>query len=219
MNNSSSLPLIYLITNRLQYSPHHHLQLEAIDLAAQIVPPGQLFIQIREKDWSARELREFVHIACSVAQPHGARVLVNDRLDVALAAGADGVHLRTSSLFTADARRIIHRENFLVGVSTHSLEEARLAHDNGADFIVCGPVYYTPSKAGYGVPLGRGQFAEICQQIKLPVLALGGITMANFREPLTVGAAGIAGIGLFKNIDELGTNLKMMLSSPLIPQD
>ena len=127
-------------------------------------------------------------------------MLVNDRLDVALAANADGVHLRVNSLAAAEVREKTtnkRRDEFLIGVSTHSLAEAQAAEMGGADFIVCGPVYDTPSKHEFGAPLGLEKFAEVCQAVTLPVLALGGITLANLSEPLRRGAAGIAAISLF----------------------
>lgn len=151
---------------------------------------------------SARALIEFTRQAIAVARPHGTKILVNDRLDVALAAKADGVHLRTSSMAASEVRDVttsLKLEDFLIGVSTHSLLEAQTAEKSGADFIVYGPVYDTPSKREYGVPLGVDKFAEVCRAVKLPVLALGGITLTNFQEPLKRGAAGIAAIGLFTN--------------------
>ena len=220
--NSPSNPLLYLITDRQQFrssSPEitaWQLQLEAIALAAQA---GCQLIQIREKDLSVRDLREFVSSAKALASPHGAKILVNDRVDVALAVGADGVHLRTNSLPVTEVRKIVSQENFLIGVSTHSLTEAQAAATGNADFIVCGPVYPTPSKSGFGEPLGLQKFAEICRDVRIPVLALGGITIHNFVAPLAVGAAGIAGIGLFKDISALVTNTRMMLSSRIKPQD
>lgn len=216
MNKLPLSSLLYLITDRQQFTPHPHRQLDAIAAAAQA---GCQLIQIREKDLLARELCEFVRAALTRAKPHGARVLVNDRLDVALASGADGVHLRTNSLPGAEVRRIVQRRDFLLGVSTHSLAEAQAAEASGADFIVCGPVFPTPSKARYGAPLGLDRFAEVCRGVNLPVLALGGITMTNFTEPLTRGAAGIAAISLFKNLTSLGSNIKIVLSSRLNPQD
>ncbi len=208
-------PLLYLITDRQQFTSPHH-QLEAIAAAAQA---SCQLIQIREKDLPPRELRDFVRAAIGRAKPHGARVLVNDRVDVALAAGADGVHLRANSLPAVEVRRIVSQQDFLIGVSTHSLIEAQAAKTGGADFIVCGPVFPTPSKAGFGAPLGLDRFAEICRAVNLPVLALGGITMSNFAEPLARGAAGIAAISLFKNTVSLGSNIKIVLSSRLTPQD
>lgn len=152
-------------------------------------------------------MTEFTRQAIAFAHPHGTRVLVNDRLDVALAAKADGVHLRISSMAASEVRNVttnLKLADFLIGVSTHSLAEARAAKNSGADFIVCGPVYDTPSKREYGAPLGLEKFAEVCREVQLPVLALGGITLTNFQEPLKRGAAGIAAIGLFTDASRFG---------------
>jgi thiamine-phosphate pyrophosphorylase len=213
-------PSIYLITERHAFrdrpdTPAETLwqaQLTAIHLAAQAGCP---FIQIREKDLPARRLAEFVRIALTLAHPFGTRVLVNDRLDVALAAGADGVHLRVNSLPIAAVRAQAQRHglsDFLIAASTHSLAEAETAVRAGADFIVCGPVYATPSKLAYGPPLGLARLAEICRQVRLPVFALGGITLENFREPLQQGAAGIAAIRLFTDLNRLTERIRLMLT-------
>ena len=218
-------PLTYLITNRRAFPHKRDLvgtatwqpQLNAIRLAAQA---GCQFIQIREKDLSARQLADFVRAALRLTRPYGVKVLVNDRLDVAWAAGADGVHLRINSLPTTLVREQTTRRgrpDFLIGVSTHSLMEARAAAHSGANFIVCGPVYDTPSKREFGAPLGLERFAEICQSVSLPVFALGGISLVNFREPLACGAAGIAGIGLFTQLDEIPVTVQT-LRSPRLPK-
>jgi thiamine-phosphate pyrophosphorylase len=130
---------------------------------------------------------------------------------VALATGADGVHLRVTSLPVAVVRQAVRRD-FLLGVSTHSLDQAQTAEAGGADFIVCGPVYDTPSKRAYGAPLGIEQFAEICRAVKLPVFALGGIELDNFSEPLQRGAAGIAAIRLFTDLNTLPPSIKTILA-------
>ncbi len=212
---------IYLITNRqaFRHNPQTtegellHAQLEAIARAAQA---GCQLIQIREKDLTARALGEFTRAAIARARTHGAKVLVNDRLDVALAAGADGVHLRVTSLPVAEVRRVVAQRglrDFLLGVSTHSLNEAQAAEADGADIIVCGPVYDTLSKRIYGAPLGVERFAEICHAVKLPVFALGGIKLDNFREPLQRGAAGIAAIKLFTDLAALQQNVRSIIEA------
>src|SRR5262245_6359351 len=135
--------LLYLITNRraflrnpeITHDDLPRLQLEAIGKAARA---GCQLIQIREKDMSARALAAFTRAAIELARPHGARVLVNDRLDVAMAAGADGVHLRASSIPAREVRAVATKkglDDFLIGVSTHSVAEAKSAEDGGADFI------------------------------------------------------------------------------------
>jgi thiamine-phosphate pyrophosphorylase len=212
--------LLYLITDRRAFlrNPETTLadavqsQAEAIGRAAQA---GLQLIQIREKDMSAKALCEFTREVIERARPHGARVLVNDRLDVALATGADGVHLRASSIPAHEVRASVVKkglDDFLIGVSTHSIAEARLAEDGGADFIICGPVYDTPSKRAYGPPLGLERFAEICATVKIPTLAIGGINLSNYHEPLRRGGAGVAAIGLFTDADKLEENIRSMLN-------
>jgi thiamine-phosphate pyrophosphorylase len=214
---------LYLITNRRAFlrSPEithddlPRLQLEAIGKAARA---GCRLIQIREKDMSAKALGAFTRAAIERARPHGARVLVNDRFDVAIAAGADGVHLRASSIPAREVRAVAAKkglDDFLIGVSTHSVAEAKLAEEGGADFVVCGPVYDTPSKRIFGPPLGLDVFAEIGDAVEMPVLAIGGINLSNYREALRRGAAGVAAIGLFTDLDSLEQIVRSILNTPL----
>ncbi|MEK7833988.1 MAG: thiamine phosphate synthase [Acidobacteriota bacterium] len=217
MNLPRHKALLYLITNRQAFLRKvetgqlaGQLQIEAIRQAA---AAGCQLIQIREKDLGARALTDFTQQAIAAARPHGAKVLVNDRLDVAIASKADGVHLRVSSLSAAEVRRVGAEKGlkgFLIGASTHSLAEAESAQSGGADFIVCGPVYDTQSKREFGVPLGLERFAEICRTVEIPVLALGGINPTNFRQPLESGAAGIAAISLFNDTENLSQIIAAM---------
>ena len=134
------------------------------------------------------------------------RILVNDRLDVALAEHAGGVHLSENSLPPEEARRLlgslsakIPSHDFLIGVSCHSLKAAQLAASAGADYIFFGPVFATPSKAAYGAPQGLDRLAEVCGSVAIPVLAIGGITLANASSCFSAGACGIAAIRLFQD--------------------
>lgn len=209
---------LYLITNRQAFrrkaeTDHaaSQLQIEAIRQAA---AAGCQLIQIREKDLCSKDLAEFTHQAIAAARPFGTKVLVNDRLDVALATKADGVHLRVTSLPTAETRQSVSEKGlneFLIGVSTHSPAEAESAERGGADFIVSGPVFDTPSKREFGEPLGLERFAEICRLVELPVLALGGISLHNFIQPLQLGAAGVAAINLFSDLQTLQSNIQKLL--------
>ena len=163
---------------------------------------GVDWIQIREKDLPARELLELVRGAVA-AVPAPASILINDRLDVALASGAAGVHLGSNSIPVAEAVRWCRAGNapadFRVGVSCHSLREANDAERAGASYIFFGPVFETPSKAQFGPPQGIARLAEVCRGVKIPVLAIGGIKEENAAACLKAGAAGIAAIRMFQD--------------------
>jgi thiamine-phosphate pyrophosphorylase len=165
---------------------------------------GVHLIQARERDLEARPLTRLVTRLIEAVRGTGARVLVNDRLDVALAAGAHGVHLRGDSLPAARARRMAPPA-FLIGRSVHSREEALRAQDGGGlDYLVFGTVFDTESKPGRGVA-GLDALAEVAAATRLPVLAIGGITHGTLPRLQQAGAAGFAAIGLFTNcaVDEL----------------
>lgn len=151
-------------------------------------------IQLRERDLSARELLALAKAVLRLPNPRGAKLLINDRTDVALASGAAGVHLRGNS--AAPSRlRAIAPDSFLIGVSCHSVNEVLRAQEEGASFAVLAPIFPTPGK---GPALGTGPLAEAAGAVKIPVLALGGITEERIQECMAAGAAGIAGISIFQ---------------------
>jgi thiamine-phosphate pyrophosphorylase len=181
------------------------------------VQAGVDWVQIREKDLPARNLVDLARAAIgacnnSSAQTH-ARILVNDRCDVAWAAGAGGVHLGEKSLpvrIVADARRGRGSADFLVGTSCHSLDGAVRAAKEGADYVFFGPVFATPSKVPFGAPHGLAKLAEVCRAVSIPVIAIGGITLENARSCRDAGTAGIAAIRLFqqnRNVGEIVASL------------
>jgi len=143
-----------------------------------------------------------------------ARILVNDRLDVALALHAGGVHLGEQSLPPRDACRLreaLHREkDFLIGVSCHSLDAAKSAEQGGADYIFFGPVFATPSKSAYGAPQGLARLGEVCRAVSIPVLAIGGITLDNFASCISAAASGIAAIRLFQGASDMSAVVRTL---------
>ncbi len=174
---------------------------------------GADLVQIREKDLSGRALIKLAREAVQ-GVPASCRILINDRLDVACAVGASGVHLTEQSIPVAEARTFLRERglpaSFLVGRSTHSLEAARIAADSGADYLFFGPVFATPSKAGYGPPQGIERLAEVCRSLSIPVFAIGGITMENASAPADAGAAGIAAIRLFQEAADLPAMIRQL---------
>lgn len=162
-------------------------------LLGYIARAGADAVQIREKDLSARDLCDLVRRVVAM----GARVLVNSRVDVALACGAHGVHLPGDSI-APSTLRVITPPGFVIGVSTHSIGEVRRAEAEGADFAVFSPVFDPLSKAAYGPAQGLDRLREAVRAVAIPVLALGGVTEENAPACLAAGAAGIAGITLFQ---------------------
>jgi thiamine-phosphate pyrophosphorylase len=162
---------------------------------------GARAFQLREKDLSPRELYPLALEMRQLTRTYGARLLINDRIDVALAAGADGVHLTTTSLPASVARQVLGPER-LIGVSTHTLAEAQAAAEEGADFLVFGPVFFTPSKAPYGQPVGLDALRAVRAAVTLPILAIGGIKKANLDQVIGAGADGIAVISAVISADD-----------------
>jgi thiamine-phosphate pyrophosphorylase len=164
---------------------------------------GVDMVQIRERDLPARDVLFVAESITASARSAGARVLVNDRADIAASAGA-GVHLTIRSL-TVEVVRGAFAPDMLVGVSTHTFEEARAAQQGGADFVVFGPVFETASKKDHGEPVGLEALHQVATRLTIPVVALGGINPSNFREALDAGAAGVAGISMFTEAQDLSS--------------
>ncbi len=170
-----------------------------LDAIARNLAAGVTWIQIREKDLSARALFELVEAAGKLPNPHNSKFIVNTRVDVALAAGdagAAGVHLPSGS----PAARVWRRPGFLIGVSCHSADDVRNAEAEGADYAVFGPVFAPLSKATSLEPRGVEGLSRAAKAVRIPVLALGGVTRENSAACISAGAAGVAGISIFQEL-------------------
>lgn len=204
---------------RLYYITHGsgvaHRSVWLLEKIQQAAAAGVDYIQIREKDLSGRELYDLTRAAMrQVRQLPGCRtrILVNDRADIALAAGADGVHLPSSGMAVARLRAIVPA-SFVIARSCHSPAEVMQAATEGTSFCVLGPVFFTPSKAGMGEPVGLPALDAV-RAAGVPVLALGGIDLGNAGACLQHGAAGIAAIRLFQDLplDEVVPQLRQLTS-------
>jgi len=207
---SDTPPILCCVTDRRAFANPADLT----GVIARAAAAGVDWIQIREKDLPARDLLALVRAAVSAAKnasaAHPARrakIIVNDRLDIALAAGADGVHLGGQSLpvaavNSARADRVLP-EGFRIGVSCHSLDAARAAERDGADYVFFGPVFVTPAKEKFGPPQGIDALAEVSHNLRIPVLAIGGVNEENARDCFAAGAAGIAAIRMFQKSSDL----------------
>jgi thiamine-phosphate pyrophosphorylase len=215
-------PILCYVTDRRSLplstsSDAHNLLFDSVERAAHA---GVDWIQLREKDFSGKEWEELVREAMRRISHARAttRIFVNDRLDVALACGAGGVHLSENGIPVAEACRLSDdffssrgkKRNFLVGVSCHSLGAALGAARAGADYIYFSPIFFTPSKANYGPPQGLDRLTTICRAVPIPVIAIGGISAENAVSCFQAGAAGVAAIRLFQEAPELPETLRAL---------
>lgn len=177
---------LYLITDRRQIAGR-----SLVAIVREALEGGVRAVQLREKDLSGHELFMLAGELRNITREYGARLLINDRLDIALAVDADGVHLGAASLPVSTARRILGPQH-LIGYSAHAVNEASQAAEDGADFVTFGPVFYTPSKAPYGEPLGIELLRSASAALTIPVFALGGVKRENIAEVMAAKAHGIA---------------------------
>jgi thiamine-phosphate pyrophosphorylase len=225
-------PILCYVTDRKLLAPGEGgASTGVVRKIRETIAAGVDWVQIREKDLAAGELLGLVRQATCAgeAETGGStrsgrgrtKIMVNDRLDLALAGAAAGVHLGRESAPVGDVVRWCRKGNapreFIVGVSSHSLDEAREAENAGASYVIFGPVFDTPSKRAFGQPLGIAQLSLVCAALKIPVLAIGGIEARNARECWRAGAAGIAAIRMFQDTrdpDELKTTIDRLHNDP-----
>ena len=177
---------LYLITDRHQTGGR-----PLTEVVRRSLEGGVRAVQLREKDLSGAALYRLATELKRLTSDFDARLIINDRLDIALAAEADGVHIGVNSLPLAAVRRVLGQGK-IIGYSAHAVDEALRAQGDGADFVTFGPVYPTPSKAAYGAPCGVKKLAEAAAALKIPVIGLGGISQANIIEALSGNIRGIA---------------------------
>jgi thiamine-phosphate pyrophosphorylase len=204
-------PILCYVTDRrsLRLAAQENVMEALLQKVEAAAASGIDWIQLREKDLAGKDCATLTRKALrrvAQASPNtgqAPRILVNDRVDVALVERARGVHLGESSLPVEDAKRLIAArppvQDFLVGVSCHSLEAAQSAARAGADYVFFGPVFATPSKAAFGQPQGLQRLVQVCRAVDIPVLAIGGITLENAAQCFASGVAGIAAIRLFQD--------------------
>ena len=176
---------LYLITDR-------KVATKPLPVAVRLALEGGVrAVQLREKDLPVRELLSLAQELRSITREFGAKLFINDRVDVAMLVGADGVHLGHTSIPVEAVRKIVGAR-LLIGVSTHSLQEALDAQAGGADFITFGPIFDTLSKAGICAPVGAAAIRKLKNEINIPVFGLGGIKSGNMLQVMSAGADGIA---------------------------
>ena len=173
---------------------------ELVTVVGDCLGAGLRAVQVREKDLGAADLAFLCRRIRVLTLDAQALLIVNDRLDVALAVGADGVQRTSTSLDVEDIRRVAGPA-LRVGASVHSLPEALDAEAKGADFLVFGPIYETPSKRPYGPPQGLARLAKLAAGVRRPVVAIGGITPARVRDVRLAGAFGVAAISAILDTD------------------
>lgn len=176
----------YLITDRGQCG-----SLRLVDVVEDALKGGVKAVQLREKDISSRELYELAYDMRRLTAKYDARLLINDRVDIALAVDADGVHLGINSMPVHRVRRLLGPDRY-IGYSCHNQVNAIMAQESGVDFITFGPVFYTASKAVYGKPVGVEKLEAVTHALNIPVFALGGIKTGNIAEVMAAGASGIS---------------------------
>jgi len=203
---------LYLITDRNQTG-----SMRLLDVVEDALKGGVKGVQLREKDLSSRELYELAYDMRKLTAGYGAKLIINDRLDIAIAVEADGVHLGLNSMPIHRVRRLLGSK-MLIGLSCHNQVNAIMAQENGADFITFGPVYYTPSKANYGMPVGVERLEVVANLLEIPVFALGGIKKDNIHEVTSAGAAGIALVSaIIANEDPKSEAEAMLAMIPPLP--
>ena len=183
-----------------------------MSVLAQALNAGRVAVQLRERDLCGKELLALAEEVQQITVSHGAQLVINDRLDLALSLEGAGVHLRSNSLPVSVARRVLgpHR---LLGVSVHSVNEAVEGEAAGADYLVLGPIFETPSKHRYGPPLGLAKVEEAARAVRVPIVAIGGLTTARARDARRAGAFGVAVITAVLGAEDVEAATRALLDA------
>ena len=188
-----------------------------VPLLQEVFTAGVPIVQLRERDLSARELVRLAREVQAVAASHRSQLLINDRIDVALALEGVGVHLRSNSLPVSVARQLLGAQR-LVGVSVHTVEEAMQVESQGADYIILGPIYATPSKQMFGPPLGIHTLEKACRLVRIPIIGIGGVTAARAQQMRYAGAFGVAVITAILSATDVESATRELLEAvTLVP--
>ncbi len=198
---------VYLVTDRRQAAGR-----DVVAVVEEALRAGLAAVQLREKDLDARDLFRLAEQLLALTRSAGAALLVNDRVDVVLALNADGVHLTRRSLPPTEARRLLGPEK-LIGLSCHSLADVQEAATGGADFLVVGPMFATPSKAQYGPPLPIEVLHQARAACQLPLLAIGGIKATQAPSVVAAGADGVAVVSAIMAAPEPGAATAELLAA------
>ena len=185
-------------------------------LLRQSLEAGLRAVQLRERDLEARPLLGLAEEVLRLTREHGASLFINDRVDLAMALGLDGVHLRANSLPVAVTRRMLGPGQ-MIGVSAHSTDEVVRAESDGADFAVLGPVYETASKSAFGPPIGLRALEETSRRCRMPVFAIGGITASRVGEVRRAGARGVAVVSAILSAGSIESATRQLLDALTAP--
>jgi thiamine-phosphate pyrophosphorylase len=197
------LPRLYLISSGEENTCNDSILLKQLNLLPRSL---SCMVQIREKQLDAKELLLLAQKARAIDLPEGSLLMMNERTDIALAAGLDGVHLPENACSAMTLRTFA--PDLIYGCSVHSSSAMRIAEETGSDYLLFGPVFDTPTKRKYGAPQGLEKLGALCRSTSLPVFALGGITLQNASQCIAEGAYGIAALSIFRNLDRFAETIE-----------
>lgn len=198
---------LLLVTDR-----HQTKRRSLVVLLQRVLSVAAPAIQLRERDLSARDLVTLAREVQALTNSDGSQFLINDRVDIALALDGVGTHLRSNSLAVSVARRLLGT-NRLLGISVHSVEEAVRAESQGADYVILGPIYETPSKQAFGTPLGLQTLEKACRAVRIPIVGIGGVTAARAREMRQAGAFGAAVVTAILSADDVESAVRELVDA------